>query len=372
MHPRLSKFKRSLKRLYRFFTMGGLAYISWHGIKDFVRWKYRAFHGSGGRKKIYWIGPFSPSHANVGDHAQTLGVKKHLENNFYDYDIVRVYRDDINLSRLEEISGDVRSSDLILIHSSGDFGSLHDVDPPYPGRLSFPEVRRQLVSMLPTRKIINLPVTAYYEDNEKGRLSIENDRGVFNDSHYTVLCREPVSLATVQSNLDCCSLFFPDFVFYLNPRPIKGKRFGVQVILRSDREAVLSENEKNKLVRGLAGEFDRVIAKDIMHEYHVIPDLILERYMECVFIQFQSRELIITDKMHGMISAVITHTPCIVLSGGIPHKIQAYKSFLSDAVEFVDTVEDINDAIIRIREKEYTPVDLKEYFERFRSEIVQV
>jgi len=323
-------------------------------------------------KKIFWIGPFSPIHANVGDHAQTLGVWNFLRDKFSDYKVIRIYRDDITVKRLSDIAKAVNPSDLVILHSSGDFGSLHDVSSHHPGRLSYPEVRRQMVRMAPSIKIINLPVTAYYENNDKGVASIEQDRSVFNDSKYTVLCREQVSLKTLKDGLNCESRFFPDFVFYLNPKPLNLSRSGVRVILRNDKEAMLSEEQKKILISKLGIMFTHVKVEDIMHEYHVIPDFILERYMDKLFQKFQQSELIITDKMHGMISAVITRTPCIALSGGIPHKILAYKSFLSGAVEFVESVSDIEDAITRINNREYSPVDLNMYFEQFRTDIVGV
>ena len=79
-----------------------------------------------------------------------------------------------------------------------------------------------------------------------------------------------------------------------------------------------------------------------------------------------------TDKMHGMITAVITGTPCIALNGGIPHKIKAYESFLSGAVIFIDDVSGIANAVEQIRSTEYKRIDLSDYFDKFRPEIAAV
>lgn len=365
----LTQIKLRAKRLYRFCTKGGLNYLSWAGSVKALQWHMNNGLQKQSCKKIYWIGPFSPIHANVGDHAQTLGVQNFLCDKFSDYKIIRIYRDDITVKVLSDIAKQLRKSDLVFLQSSGDFGSLHDVSSHHPGRISYPEVRRQIVKMAQASKVINLPVTAFYEDNEQGVVSLDKDRTIFNGSKFIILCREPISLQTVQKNLTCKSMFFPDFVFYLKPKPYTEPRSGVRVILRRDKEAMLSVEQKEMLSVKLSTLFSDVNVEDIMHEFHVIPDSILEKYMDNVLQKFQQQELIITDKMHGMITAVITQTPCIALSGGIPHKISAYKSFLSGAVEFVDDVSDIEDAIKRIRKQEYSPVDLSSYFETFRTEV---
>jgi pyruvyl transferase EpsI len=367
-----SSLRLTIKRVKGFCGKGGLSYVTWSGFFNTFQWHTLNALKSNDGKRIFWIGPFSPIHSNVGDHAQTLGVWNFLQDTFGDYKVIRLYRDDITPKKLSQITASLRASDLIFLHSSGDFGSLHDIPSHHPGRISFPEVRRQIVANACTAKVINLPVTAYYEDNAKGAESLRKDRAVFNDSNYVILCREPVSHKTLQERLTCKSLFFPDFVFYLKPNPGAFTRSGVQVILRDDKEALLSKDQRMELADRLKPFYSRVIVNDIMRENFVIPDFILDNYIQRMMQTYQQRELIVTDKMHGMIMAVITHTPCIALSGGIPHKIKAYQAFLSAAVEFIDRVEEIEEAVQRIRQREYVPVDLSNYFERFRAEIAGV
>jgi pyruvyl transferase EpsI len=364
--------KLKLKRLLRFCSRGGLSYISFSSlVGSFTRY-FRGRQRTNSTRTIYWIGPFSPIHANVGDHAQTLGVQKYLKDEFEDHRIIKIFRDSISAKKLSNMASKLRASDLVFLHSSGDFGSLHDVPSHHTGRLSFPEIRRQLVTKSPVCKVINLPTTAFYGNNESAKISLNRDRDVFSGSRLTVLCREEMSLRVLRENLSCESRFFPDFVFYLKPKPFIVEREGALVILRNDKEALLAEVQKQDVVEALRKSYSEVELKDIMHASHTIPDFILENYMDNVFRQFQKRELIVTDKMHGMITAVITRTPCIALSGGIPHKIKAYKPFLSGAVQFIEHVCEIEDAVQYIRNSEYAPVDLSEYFDRFREEVTGV
>lgn len=362
--------KLKIKRLIRFCKRGGLQYLTLRGGLDAVKWRIENALGSRDGKRVFWIGAFSPIHANVGDHAQTLAVQQFLDHKYNDHSIVRIYRDDISEKRLLWVADEAKEGDLILLHSSGDFGSMHDSPGHHPGRLSYPEVRRRLVGINPAAPIVNLPTTMYYEENERGRACLAKDQAVFNDAKFTVLCREQVSLDTAQKNLDCKSLFFPDFVFYLKPKRVNLPRKGVMVILRNDKEAATSNEQKQQVVEMMENLYQDVKVKDVMHESFTVPDFILEPYMDRVMEQFQERELIVTDKMHGMITAVITQTPCIALGGGIPHKISAYQSFLEGAVEFVKDVSEIEEAAARVRRREYKPVDLSSYYEGFRNDVV--
>ncbi len=368
----LQIIKLKIKRIIIFLRNGGAKYLSLRGFINALWW--RICNGINiGHKKLIWLGPFSPIHANVGDHLQTLAVYKYLNNEFSDYKIKRIYRDNIRDKSLKRLIARLTGNDIVLIHSSGDFGSLHDVPGHQPGSLSFPEIRRRLVSGAPSKcRIINLPVTAYYEDTAKGRESLRKDKAIFDESNLTILCREEYSLQVVKKNLLCSSFFFPDFVFYLKPHLLKIDRKGVLVILRNDKESIITVDQRNILRNILKTSFAVITEKDIMHAAHTIPDFIMEKYMTDLFEQYQHYELVVTDKMHGMITAVITNTPCIALTGGIPHKIKAYKSFLSDAVIFIDEIRDISEAISQIKQKDYRSVDLSEYFWKFRKEIVGV
>ena len=67
------------------------------------------------------------------------------------------------------------------------------------------------------------------------------------------------------------------------------------------------------------------------------------RELERKWREFCGAELVITDRLHGMIFACITSTPCIVLDN-YNHKIRNfYRSWLSDVpnIRFAEQVEDI-------------------------------
>jgi pyruvyl transferase EpsI len=166
--------------------------------------------------------------------------------------------------------------------------------------------------------------------------------------------------------------YFPDFVFYLQP-DLPGDEFanGALVNLRSDGESALSQEQKANIFEKVYTLYPNTEMKDV-HKlpFDITPD-IREQYINGLFAQYQSRELIVTDMMHGMIFAVINHIPCVALDDAIPHKLSGYKSLLSRSVAFADSVEDVGYLAEDIV-KDYAVTDLSIYFKEFECLIALV
>ena len=154
-------------------------------------------------------------------------------------------------------------------------------------------------------------------------------------------------------------------MFYLQP-DLPGDEFanGALVNLRSDGESALNEVQKAKVFESVYRMYPLTEMRDV-HKlpFDITPD-IREQYINGLFAQYQSRELIVTDMMHGMIFAVINKIPCVALDDAIPHKLSGYKYILEGAVEFADSVEAIPKCITNVTQN-YNPIDLQPYFEDF-------
>lgn len=64
---------------------------------------------------------------------------------------------------------------------------------------------------------------------------------------------------------------------------------------------------------------------------------------------FASSRVVITDRLHGMIFAAITGTPCVVLSNS-NHKIQGVYEWIKDLpyIEFISDVHETQGALNRV------------------------
>lgn len=366
----IASLKRWRRRIWKFLTLGGLRYLSFKSfVEHLSQWLKRPFKKTP-KRRIHWLGTWTAYHGNLGDHAQAYAVERFFRDHFPDYSIQELDRHNLTVQNIQSLADTLGPEDLVFLQSSGDFGSFHDARFPGEGFLGYQSARRELVERLPDRLIINLPTTVCYQGGPDDQGSLNKDKATFDASGLIVLCRENESLRILRENLACRSEFFPDFVFYLRPKLSAAPRSGVRVLLRNDSESALTEAERAQLLVELSGEFSEIVVDDIMHSHFPVISLIRDQYLESVMEQYSQSELIITDKMHGMIFAVITRTPCIALRSGIPHKVPAYSSFLSGAVEFVEDYSGIGQAIEAVHNREYEPVDLREYFQRFRNRFV--
>jgi exopolysaccharide biosynthesis predicted pyruvyltransferase EpsI len=305
--------------------------------------------------KLIWVGAFPPSQSNAGDHAQTLAIEKFLNNNLLGNDLHIFYRTEVGSDRWEKETANLTPDDLILINSSGDFGSRYS---------GWHDIRGQIVRKFQNTRIINLPTTVYYSSDRKGQIVLERDKEIYNSPNFTLLCREPESERIASRHFDCYVQYFPDFVFYLQPEIKDTQRVGALVNLRSDGESALTEVQRAKVFEQVYRTYPLTEMRD-MHKlpFDITPD-IRERYINGLFAQYQSRELIVTDMMHGMIFAVINQIPCVALDDAIPHKLSGYKYLLEGAVEFADSIESIPKCITTVTQN-YEPKDFTPYFEDF-------
>mgnify|MGYP002520369981 CR=1 FL=1 len=91
-------------------------------------------------------------------------------------------------------------------------------------------------------------------------------------------------------------------------------------------------------------------------------------------VQFSRAKVLVTDRLHGMVFAAITGTPCIVLSN-YNHKVKGtyewirYLPYIRYA-ESVDDVEKYLPEILALENCEYDNKPLLPYFERI-AEVVK-
>ena len=82
-----------------------------------------------------------------------------------------------------------------------------------------------------------------------------------------------------------------------------------------------------------------------------------EEILDNKFKQFQTSQIVITDRLHGMIFATITETPCVVF-GNFNHKIiESYKWLKNlEYIRFcnnMNEIEDIIEEVIKTKNRKY-------------------
>lgn len=130
----------------------------------------------------------------------------------------------------------------------------------------------------------------------------------------TLVAREHMSHGDMQESFNAQTMLVPDMVFTLNNQLHDSAqvRHGVMTLFRADIEKFYDEAVNTQVMQALATKFDRLTAMDT-----VLPDGVSETERATILTEFwdemASHELIVTDRLHGMIFGLITRTPTVVL-----------------------------------------------------------
>lgn len=304
-----------------------------------------------------------PRHGNIGDRSITLAEVKFLKK-------INQHKSILSLPRNVSVQNlPVRKSAIIILHGGGNFGDTY---------LHEEEYRRNIIASFPENQIILFPQTIYFENNEELRKSIK----IYSvHPNLTLIAREQISFNIMKEHFKKNKvLLTPDIVMSLN-LPSHKKRAGLTCVLRNDCEKTISDKE-HKIIKDFTDKYfvrqttwtdmlstmpkNKIIRKS---DYTITINKLRE---------FQRAELVITDRLHGMIFALVTKTPCIVLTN-FNHKIKGVFTWIKQAgydefIKFTDSPKKIEEVFKTIdfrKNYHYSPETYEAYWSKIQSELSQ-
>lgn len=275
----------------------------------------------------------TPNHDNLGDHAIAFAQRKFIE---------RALPDALNLElpielvdmHLKFIRRHIRPDDLFCFVGGGNFGDayvMHEYS------------KRKVCRMFPDNRVIVFPQTISYSDTPQGHRELAlTQQALRPHRKLTITARDSVSHQRAKQWFpEAESILTPDIVLSLAPVEADVPRKGILCCLRRDLERNDSAWAGDVVTR-LAADGHSFTLSDTAGEGRVSQ---ADRHgaLEKKWREFCGAELVITDRLHGMIFACITSTPCIVLDN-YNHKIRNfYCSWLSDIpyIRFAEQAEEL-------------------------------
>lgn len=251
----------------------------------------------------------TPEHDNVGDHLITLSELAFLEKYFSEYKIYEV-TDIEYLWYHNKIKNILNPSDIILITGGGFLGSLWL----YNGENNV----RNIIKEYPNNRIIILPQTVYFENNDRGNKELEETLKIFKNHRELILCaREEnsynrfISMIGTDENV----YLLPDMALLYRGIDTHSKHDSKEVIicLREDKERIIDESCKKKIIEYYTDNGFEVRSIS-MHSGRFDG---IEGRKKQVYDKLQeisNAKLIITDTLHCMISAALVGTECIAFN----------------------------------------------------------
>lgn len=261
----------------------------------------------------------TPLHGNLGDHAIALAELNFLAEHFPDVPVVEL--PGFAFSRQPEAYASLLNAekDTILITGGGFAGSLWQEE----------ESNIQcILSELHGFRILMLPQTLYYED-ESSPDALSSIHGYASCQTLTFCARESLTLDRLNRLLpNTRSELIPDMVLYSQYTETSKPRCGIGLCLRQDKESTLDADERKALAAGILHSFpnDSPVWTDTVIPQDVSPAKRRETVLAKLD-EFAGYRFIITDRLHGMVFAALTGTPCIVLDN-CDHKVQGVYDWL--------------------------------------------
>lgn len=313
-------------------------------------------------KPVFLI--FTPEHANLGDHAIAFSEQIMLGEISVDYFEItgkKLYILD-HFGYLNILNGF-----LILINGGGNLGMLWpDIE----------KMNRRIIESNPDSTIFILPNSIYYEKSKQGIEELEKSKIIYNSHKSLYLyAREKLSYDFMKSIYENVKLV-PDMVLNLNEvKEDYIKRSGCLICLRSDIEKTLSIEEEKEVLHYINKFFGANFKySDTVLEYDISTK---ERKTELdkKFDEFRSAQLIVTDRLHGMIFAAITGTNCIVLDSRSP-KLKGCFQWISDLgyIRFIDDLSAFETEcriLLSNKKNKFDNSKFTKYFDSLKKDILQ-
>jgi len=309
-------------------------------------------------KHIWLLGGID--HGNLGDHYIQKAMCEFLTDIVPDIYIQEIPIEDY-YKRKHYLMDAIQPEDVLVFCGGGNLGSL------WP-RLE--NLRRDAFAVWPENPKIVFPQSIYFDESDTE--AINQSIQTYSSDRCLLALRDPASYELGRNMFQCKTMLTPDIVMYTDAGWARQERKGILLLLRNDKESALSENDKNYIAEcALECGIDTIKEYDTVLKYSVKSDTRTEKLQDITNL-IASRQLVITDRLHGMIISAVTGTPCIVLPNSY-HKISSFISWVKDLtyIHYCERPGDLPDILRQVdlkRNFSYPLDEKRRLFADFRKE----
>lgn len=304
----------------------------------------------------------TPEHRNLGDHAIAQAESILLA----ELDVSYIEITDKKLNELKRLNAlNVFNGRAVFISGGGYLGTLW---------IKAENMVREIIENNKKSRIILFPNTIYFDNNELGKNEFKKSKEIYNNHRYLKLFARETYSYHIMNNAFKDTFLVPDMVLMMNQCRADSIRKGCVLCLRSDLEKTRLEEEEQLIMQQI---------KDLFGESILLLDMIRPNNISCrqrneelehQYNAFRQAQLVITDRLHGMIFSAITGTPCIVINSKSP-KMKGCYEWIKDLgyIRFCEDVSQIKAiySSILLKEWQYDNSKLLRLYEPLRTEIMK-
>lgn len=266
----------------------------------------------------------APDYGNLGDQAIAYATKKFLSDVLPDAKIIEIQESNLvaSLSALKKL---VKPTDLIVLQGGGNMGNL------YP---RYEWMRRLVVRSFPNTKIVVFPQSIYFTHDKYGAREQRVSAAVYrNHPKLTIFARDSKSQEKMRDAFPGVDIrLSPDIVLYLVGFISGEHKENLGICIRNDSESTASESLLHELIQSIGyREQDTGTLSTTVDIQSPIDEKSRESYVISKLREFAQYKLIVTDRLHGMVFAYITGTPCIAIDNQTGKSSALYGDWLSNS-----------------------------------------
>lgn len=315
-----------------------------------------------GKPKIYLLD--LPGYGNLGDQAIAVAEVNFLKKycKLYNYDLL-LFNVEEFISNFRWYKKHIKKEDLILCQGGGNMSDEYDF---------LEDFRRVIIHEFKDNRIIVFPQTYFFSSKNKGVKSEKVGEKIYNShKNLTLFAREKYSFEKMKKAYPNCDVYLvPDMVLNYPRKETKLKKKDKKKIIfciRDDVERKIGSRFIENLTKFFIDKGYKVEFTDTITDKDFISDIKnAETVVDNKISQFSEAQVVLTDRLHGMLLTTLSNTNCIVFDNynykvkGVYEWVKNYKG-----IKFYKKDEDIkkNMNILSNIEYRYSPSDYAKYFE---------
>lgn len=308
-----------------------------------------------------------PVHGNLGDHAIVRAEKLFLkEMGFGLLEVERVQYEAL----CEKLQTEVKTNALIVIDGGGNVGTL------------WPEENdkmNDIVVRLSANPVAIFPQTAFFEDSPAGDECRQGVAAAYaKNPNLVFFSRDRTTYDTMREvSPGTANLYVPDIVLYLDESQDGGAREGALLCLREDKERV-TDGQSSAAIRAALGARSLAVRETstVVSKPYRVDASNRDAVLQAKWDEFRSAEVVVTDRLHGMIFSAITGTPCVALDN-VSRKV-------SQGYEWIRHIPNIKvaanpaevsallDTVLEVGPRRYDRAPLDPYYDQMKAAIQRV
>lgn len=284
-----------------------------------------------GRPKV--VVALAADYGNLGDVAITYTQKIFLISCLPNHDIVD-FPISSTFTRLKALKQVVTPDDVVTIVGGGNMGDLH---------YTIEDCRRFVIQSFPKNRIVSFPQTVDFSKTPSGRRELRKTIKVYRrHANLHLFARESISFDIMKTLFPDNHVYLvPDIVLSLNMSEPAWEREGIMLCMRKDNESSVSTDERSAFLQTLSSALPDAFQEDT----HIGKvgltvgqrGVELFKLLDC----FKRAQVIVTDRLHGMIFSATTGTPCVVLPNKNHKIVSTYETWLQP-LNFIRLQRDFN------------------------------